>query len=63
MASQIRGGHCVPSKPVADTKLSGAMEMLEAASLKDLPRLEKQADGNLIKFCQVLPLGQSNSLE
>jgi len=60
------GIKCTPSKFVNDTKLCGAVNMLEGrdAMQRDLDRLERCAHANLVKFnkakCKVLHMGQGN---
>lgn len=48
----VDGGKCTQSKVANDTKLEGVADMPEgpAAIQKDLSRLEKWADRNLVKF-------------
>jgi len=60
------GIECTLSKFAKDTRLCGAVDMLEGkdAIQMDLDRLERQASVMLTKFnkpkCKVLHLGQSN---
>ncbi|KAK4817106.1 hypothetical protein QYF61_027969 [Mycteria americana] len=60
------GAECTLSKSADDTKLGGGADTPEgrAASQKDLDRLEKRADRNLMQFnkenCEALHLGRSN---
>lgn len=54
---------CTPSKFKDDTKFGGVVDVLnsDAAIQRDLERLEKWADGNLMKLgkekCRALPMG------
>jgi len=60
------GIDCTVGKFVTDTKLHGAVNMLEGrdAIQRDLDRLERWACAHLMKFskakCKVLYLGQDN---
>ncbi|PKU29215.1 rna-directed dna polymerase from mobile element jockey-like [Limosa lapponica baueri] len=62
------GAECTLSKFDDDTELGGVADKSEgcAAIQKDLDRLEKWADRNLMKFnkgkCQVLHLGRNNPI-
>ncbi|GAB0193764.1 mitochondrial enolase superfamily member 1 [Grus japonensis] len=62
------GPECTLSNFPDDTKLAGALDILDgcAATLRDLDMLEKWANRNLIKFnkgnCKVLPLGRNNPM-
>ena len=59
------GAECTLSKFADDTNLGGVADAPEgcAAVQRDLNRLEKWADRNLMKFnkCKVLHLGRDNS--
>ncbi|PKU45224.1 rna-directed dna polymerase from mobile element jockey-like [Limosa lapponica baueri] len=63
------GNECTLNKFASDTKLSGAVDLLEGtdAIQKDLDRLQEWACVNLIKFnkakCKVLHLDQSNKID
>jgi len=60
------GAECTLCKSANDTKLGGVADMLQshATIQKDLDRLEKWSDRNLMKFnkgnCEVLHLGRNN---